>query len=338
MYILYNYCIMNFKKQIFAMARQDLKTLVFPEAGLSDTIVFAVKTIVNKKLAKVILIGDPSAFFSKYSNLESENLKIINPSASPLCAEVERFLLSRRGDKGITPDVAAQLAQDHYYFSAALVALSYADGIVCGSEGGASKTLRPALEIIKGKESGTLLSSGMIFVGKTRTFKRPVLLADPALVQNPSASQLVDIAKCSVDLWKTIFLEEPKVAFLSYSTNQSANGESVDKMRVAAQLFAMACPEVISGGEMQLDCALSPRAQAKKLPGCRLRGDANILIVPDINAGNILAKSLGVVAGLSTVGAIGLGFAKPISILGTIATADEIVMTAAITAILAQVD
>lgn len=178
----------------------------------------------------------------------------------------------------------------------------------------------------------------MIFVGKTRAIKHPILLADPALVQNPTAMQLVHIAKCSVDLWKTIFLEEPKVAFLSYSTNQSASGESVAKMQTSAKMFAQAFPDVLSDGEMQLDCALCQRAQAKKFPQSKLRGDANILIAGDINAGNILAKSFGVVAGLSTVGAIGLGFAKPISLLGTIATVDEIIMTAAITAIVAQVD
>lgn len=137
MYIPYTYCVMNFKKQIFAMARQDMKTIIFPEANLSDTIVCAVKKIVKKQIAKVILIGPQSAFFSKYSNLESEHLKIIDPATSPLSKEVEGFLLSARGEKGLTPDLAKTLAQDPYYFSATLVALSYADGILCGSEGGA---------------------------------------------------------------------------------------------------------------------------------------------------------------------------------------------------------
>lgn len=330
---------MNFKKQIFAMARQDTKTLVFPEANFSDKVMQAVNIITSQKLAKVILIGSQSTLFAKYSSLENQFLKIIDPLTSDLRFEVANIINAKRKEKGITLQKAQELAQDPYYFATGLVLLNYADGLVSGAESITSKTYLPALELIKGINDDAFLSSAVIFVGKNKYIKnRPLLLADPALNINPSATQIVDIARASADLWKTLFLEEPKLAFLSYSTNQSAKGDSVLKMRTAAKMFQSECPEIISDGEMQLDCALNPKTQAKKFPESKIKGDANILIVPDLASGSILAKSLSVVGGLKCIGPISLGFKKPVSDLSRSATVEEIVLISAITAIQAQVE
>ena len=330
---------MNFKKQIFSMARQDVKTLVFPEANFSDNIMSAVKIITQKGLAKVILIGDQSSLFVKYSSLESSFLKIVNPATSELGAEVAEKIYEVRKHKGMTREDAKALALDPYYFAVALVLLDYADGMVSGSESITSKTYRPALELIKGKTNESLLSSAMIFIGKNPLVKnRPILVSDCALVRQPTGGQLVDIAKKGVELWKTLFFEEPRVAFLSYSTNASAEGESVIKMRNACKLFQSECPDVISEGEIQLDVALNPKVQAKKFPESKIKGDANILIVPDIDSGNMLAKAFKTVGGLLSIGPISLGFKKPISDVSRSASVEEIVLISALTAIQAQVE
>ena len=330
---------MNFKKQIFAMAKQDLKTLVFPEANFSDKIMQAVKIITDKKLAKVILIGSQSNLFARYSSLENSYLKIIDPFATDLRFEVAKTIFSRRVDKGMTMERAEELAVDPYYFATGLVLLNYADGLVSGSESITSKTYRPALELIKGANDNKFLSSAVIFVGKNKNLKsQALLLADPALNINPSATELVDIAKLSSELWRTLFLDEPRLAFLSYSTNSSAKGDSTLKMRTATNMFKSECPEVISDGEMQLDCALNFKSQEKKFPDSKIKGDANILIAPNLDSANLLGKALTVVGGLKAVGPISLGFKKPVSDISRSATVEEIVLISAITAIQAQVD
>lgn len=320
------------------MAKQDIKTIVFPEASFSDAVIKAAKFLAGKKICKVILIGDESAFFVKYNNLESPFLKIINPKTSELTAEVAKKILQLRAHKGIDAEQALSLAQQPYYFACGLVVLNYADGIVSGTESAASATYRPALEIIKGKTPNAVMSSGALFIGENLGRKQAFLLADCALLQNPTEDQLVCVAKRCVDLWKTIFLQEPKVAFVSYSTNQSAQGGTVQKMQNAAKKFLAKFPEVVSDGEMQLDCALSAKAQAKKWQNCKIKGDANIIIVPNIGVGNAVAHTIGQLTSLEMIGPIGLGFARPVCILNADASVSEIVALSAIAAIQAQDD
>lgn len=330
---------MNFKKQIFAMARQDVQTIVFPEASFSDKVMQAVKILLKKRLVKVILIGDESAMYLRYSSLESPSLKIINPKTSELKDEFAKQIFALRGKKGVNLQDALELAENAYYFSIMLVKNGYADGIVTGSESSSVQTFKPAMELIKGTKPDALLSSSMLYVGYNFTLRnRPILISDCALVENPTAEGLVDIAKNCVEFWKMLFIQEPKVAFLSYSTQGSAKGESISKMQKASKLFAEKYPEIISDGEMQLDCAIVPKSQAKKFPESKIKGDANILIVPDINSGNMLGKAFHTVGGLEGIGPISQGFARPISDLSRNATINEIVLVSVITAIQAQIE
>lgn len=330
---------MNLKKQIFNMAKQDVKKIVFPEASFSDKIIEAVRFVVKKGIAKAILIGDESALYLRYSSLESENLQIINPKTSDLRTDFAKEIFELRKEKGVSQKQAEELAQDPIYFGTMLVKNGYADAMVSGVESNSATTFRPALQLIKGKEPDSLVSSIMLYMGKNRTLKnRPILISDCALVENPTAEGLVEIAKNCVDFWKMIFIEEPKVAFLSYSTNGSANGESINKVKKGAELFKKMYPDVIADGEMQLDCAVMQASQTKKNPDCKIKGDANILIVPDINSGNLLGKAFQHIAGLTGVGPITQGFKRPISDMTRNSTIEEIVLLIAITAIQAQLE
>ncbi|MDD4815629.1 MAG: phosphate acyltransferase [Clostridia bacterium] len=335
----YNQNIMNLKKQIFSMAKQDVKKIVFPEASSSDKTIEAVRYVVRKGIAKAILIGDESALYLRYSSLESENLQIINPKTSDLKNDFAKEIFELRKEKGMTKQQAEELAQDPIYFSTMLVKNGYADAMVSGAESNSADTFKAPLQLIKGKEKDSLISSIMLYMGKNHALKnKPILISDCALVENPTAEGLVEIAKNCVDFWKMLFIEEPKVAFLSYSTNGSAKGDSIDKVRKGAELFKKTYPYVIADGEMQLDCAIMPTSQSKKNPDCKIKGDANIFIVPDINSGNLLGKSIHHIAGLTGVGPITQGFKRPISDMTRNSTIEEIVLLIAITAIQAQLD
>lgn len=328
---------MNFKKQIFAMARQDIKTLVFPEAGFSDKIIKAVKSLIKKHLIKAILIGDESALYLRYSSLENEDLRIINPKTSELKNEFAEQLFSLQKHKGMTKEFATNLVEDPYYFSTFLVKNNYADALISGSESFNATTLKPALEIIKGVKQDSLLSTTMLYVGKNRMLKnRAIMVSDCALIENPTAEDLVVIAKYCADFWKILFIDEPKIAFLSYSTNGSAESPSIEKMQTATKLFKQIYPDIVCDGEMQLDCAINSKFQEKKFPDSKIKGDANILIVPDINSGNILGNSIQYISGLMGIGPISLGFVSPISCLSRSCTIDEIIFNCVITAIQSQ--
>ena len=330
---------MNVRKQIYKMARQDVKTLVFPEAGFSDRIISAVRIGTAKKLFKAILIGDESAMFLKYSSIANENIEIINSKTSDLKDVFAEEIFKLRQHKGLTIEEAKELSQDPFYFATMLVRDGYADGMVAGVESPSAKTFRPALQLIKGEQPNSLVSSIELFFGFNRALKnKPLFVSDCALVENPTAEGLAEIAKNCVDLWKTLFIEEPKVAFLSYSTNCSAESDSINKMRLATKIFKENMPEVVCEGEMQLDVALKSDIALKKHPESKIKGDANILIVPDINAGSILAKSLQIVAGLNCVGPLSQGLIRPVNDVARSSSVEEIILTSAITAIQAQLD
>lgn len=330
---------MNIKKQIFSMAQQDVKTIVFPEAGFSDRIIEAVKIATQKGLARAIILGDKSALFLRYSSLEDKNLQIVNPKTSELREVFIQEMYEARKSKGLTKEEAEKLIDDPICFATMMVKDGYADGMVSGSESTSASTFKPALQLIKCAPASKLVSSSMLFFIKKGLFKtRPILIADCALVKNPNEEDLVEIAKNSIDFWKMLFISEPKVAFLSYSTKGSAKGESVDKMRKSTELFKQIAPDVIADGELQLDVAVSPQACKNKNINGPIKGDANILIVPDINSGSLLAKSLHNISGFACIGPVTQGFARPVNDITRNTTINEIVLLIAITSIQAQLN
>lgn len=321
---------MKVEKLLLKKAKEKFKTIVYPEADFSPRIIEATKIIAKKKIAKVILIGDESSLVLKYGKLD--NMQILNPKTSDLAEELSSAFYELRKNKGITKEEAREILYDPFYFATMLVHLGYADGMVGGAEVSTAKNLKPALQIIKGKTG--LVSSCFMFFGKNKFMKnKPFFLADAGLVEDPTSEGLAEIAGQTVNSAKSFIGLEPRLAFLSYSTKGSAKGESIDKVRRAYELFKQNNPNIIADGEVQLDCALVPEVSARKAPNSELKGQANILIVPDINAGNIVYKAIQYFGGLNAIGPITQGFNKPINDLSRGCNVKDIIILTAITAI-----
>lgn len=321
---------MKVEKLLLKKAKEKFKTIVYPEADFSPRIIEATKIIAKKKIAKVILIGDESSLVLKYGKLD--NMQILNPKTSDLAEELSSAFYELRKNKGVTKEEAREILYDPFYFATMLVHLGYADGMVGGAEVSTAKNLKPALQIIKGKTG--LVSSCFMFYGKNKFMKnKPFFLADAGLVEDPTSEGLAEIAGQTVNSAKSFIGLEPRLAFLSYSTKGSAKGESIDKVRRAYELFKQNSPNIIADGEVQLDCALVPEVSARKAPNSELKGQANILIVPDINAGNIVYKAIQYFGGLNAIGPITQGFNKPINDLSRGCNVKDIIILTAITAI-----
>lgn len=321
---------MNVEKLLLKKAKEKFKTIVYPEADFSPRIIEATKKIAKKKIANVILIGDESSLVLKYGKLGS--MQVINPKTSELTQELAKTFYELRKAKGITLEEANEKMLDPFYFATMLVKVGYADGMVGGAEVSTAKNLKPALEIIKGKSG--LVSSCFLFYGKNKFMKnKPFFLADAGLVENPTSEGLSEIASQTVKSAHDFIGLKPKLAFLSYSTKGSAKGESIDKVRRAYELFKEQNPQVPADGELQLDASLIPEVSNRKAPNSEIKGQANVLLVPDINAGNIVYKAIQYFGGLNAIGPITQGFNKPINDLSRGCNVKDIIVLTAITAI-----
>lgn len=319
---------MSATKKLIKQAKQKNKTIVFPEAGYSDRIISAVNIIAKKQIAKVILIADEGQMAIRFNKLK--NVTILNPKTSHLSKTLAKNLFELRKEKGMTEEKANELILNPFYFSVMLLKEGYADGMVAGAEVSTSTTLKPALELIKTKDG--LASSSMMFFGKHKTVKLPIILADPGLNPNPTSENLAKIAFQTVETFNMFFPEiEPKVAFLSYSTKGSASGELVDKMEKATQLFKAEHPTIKADGEMQLDAAIIERVGKKKASLSEVAGFANVLIVPDLNVGNIVYKSIQYFGNLLAIGPIIQGLNKPVNDLSRGCSVEDIVLLTALT-------
>lgn len=317
-------------KRLFARARAKNKTIIFPEAGFSDRTIEAVKILHKKKICNVILVGDESGFIIRDKSLSK--FTIMNPKTCPLKSKLAKHLFTKRKDKGMSMEEAENLVIDPYYFATLLVDIGVADGMVAGAECPTSRAIKPALQIIKSAKKGQLVSSSTLIFGKNDILKnRSLLLSDCGINLDPTASELVTIANQTVDTAKALGLEEMNVAFLSYSTHGSAHGASPEKMAQAAKAFSR--PAVKSDGELQLDAALRPEVAALKSPSSKIQGDANILIFPDLNSGNIAYKSMQIIGGMSSIGPIVQGLKKPVNDLSRGCSVMDIVILSAITAL-----
>lgn len=320
-------------KRLYSRARAKNKTIVFPEAGFCDKIIEAVKILKKKKICNVILIGDESSLVIRDKSLL--DFTIMNPKTSSLKNKLVKHLFSKRKDKGMTMEEAEKLVLDPYYFSTLLVDLNIADGMVAGAASSTARAIKPALQIIKSNKKDGKVSSSFFIYGKNKFLKNKCLvLADCGLIENPTADQLVETANQSVDTAKMLGLDEMNLAFLSYSTKGSAKGELVEKVKKAANKFNR--PAVISDGELQLDAALSPEVAETKMPGGKLKGNANILIFPDLNSGNITYKAIQLFGNLNAIGPIVQGLKKPVNDLSRGCSVQDIVTLSAITALQAK--
>ena len=316
--------------QLYKKAKELKRTIVFPEASFSDRTLEAVKYIHKKGIARVILIGDESALVLRDKSLIE--YEIINPQTFPNRDELVKRLYKKRKDKGMTIEEAEKLTLDPYYFSTLLVDAGLADGMVAGAEASTANTVRPALQVIKAKRKGGVVSSCFLMFGKNKFLKdKALIIADCGVIMHPSADELYQIACQSVETYLSLGLKDPKVAFLSFSSKGSAKDESVDIVREAYEKFKMT--GIACDGELQFDSAMVEAVAKHKAPNSEIKGDANILIFPDLNSGNICYKAMQYIGGLNAVGPILQGLNKPINDLSRGCSVEDIITVTAVTAL-----
>ena len=330
---------MSFIDGIKERARKEIKNIILPEAT-DLRILKAAQIVKNEGYAKVTLVGDEEKVreIAKENNIELGETKIIDPNKSEKTEQYANTLYELRKAKGMTEEEAHKLILDPVYFGMIMVKLGEADGLVSGAAHSTSNTLRPALQILKTAPGTKLVSAFFIMVvpnceyGANGTF----IFADSGLNEEPDSEKLSEIAISSSKSFKQLVGEEPKVAMLSYSTYGSAHSASTEKVIEATRLVKEKAPDLIVDGELQLDAAIVPEVAEFKAKGSPLKGEANVLIFPDLGAGNIGYKLTQRLAKAEAYGPLCQGIAKPVNDLSRGCNEFDVAGVIAITAVQAQ--
>lgn len=309
-------------------ARNNPKTIVLPEAGFSERIVKAGVLASNEKIAKIILLVKNDNELDNYDIHESEFLKVINITTHEIKEMLVSALYEKRKEKGLTLEGAEELIKNPVYFGTMMVDLGLADGLVAGAEIATAETFKPAFQIIKGRTSTTKVSSFFVMLRDEQVY----VLSDCGVNINPTAEEIAQIALLSAESARTIGqIVEPKVALLSYSTLGSAEGDDAIKMREAKAMLDTMNVDFKYDGEMQLDSAIVESVAKLKAPNSVIQGDANVLIFPNLSAGNIGYKLMQRFGGFKAIGPIAQGMRKPINDVSRGATVEDILQAIAIT-------
>ena len=332
---------MSFIETIKQRAKQDIKTIVLPEGNDIRTIEGA-KIALEEGYANIILLGNEEEITKAADehNFDISKAKIINPLNSPNYDEFVNSFYELRKNKGMTIEQAKELVLNPVYFGMLMVKdeETKADGLVSGAAHSTADTLRPALQILKTAPDTKLVSAFFVMVvpnceyGANGTF----IFADSGLNEEPDAEKLSEIAISSSKSFKQLVGEEPKVAMLSYSTYGSAHSASTEKVVEATKLAKEKAPELLIDGELQLDAAIIPEVAEFKAKGSPLKGEANVLVFPDLGAGNIGYKLVQRLAKAEAYGPLCQGIAKPVNDLSRGCSSQDIAGVIAITAVQGQ--
>lgn len=318
---------MKILEELKQRAKNKDCTIVLPEANLDERVMHAAKQILKENLSKIIVFGKREDFSKEF--FENENCQIINIATFEQLDEFVHQLYEMRKLKGMTIEEAKKLINEPTYFAMMLVKNNLADGVVAGAKYSTADVLRPALQIIKTKPSKKIVTGGMLMLKEE---KEPLFFGDVSLVENPTSEQLAEIAIANAEFMQKVINIEPKVAMLSYSTLGSAKSEMVDKVRIATELAQNR--GFLVDGEMQVDSALDLATAKKKGITSDVGGQANVLVFPDLNAGNIGYKLVARLGGYNAIGPIMLNFNNPVNDLSRGCTTEEIVNTVLITKLL----
>lgn len=326
---------MGFIDTIKARAKANKKTIVLPESGDIRTIEAASK-ILAEDIADLILVGNEAEISKLAEGYDISKAKIVDPANSDKLESYVELLVELRKSKGMTPEKATELlTKDYLYFGVTMVKAGDADGMVAGACHSTADVLRPSLQILKTAPGTKIVSAFFVMVvpncefGANGTF----VFSDAGLCQNPTAEELAVIAGSSAKTFELLVQEEPVVALLSHSTKGSAKHADVDKVVEATRLAKEAYPDLKLDGEFQLDAAIVPSVGASKAPGNEVAGKANVLVFPDLDAGNIGYKLVQRLAKAEAYGPVTQGIAKPVNDLSRGCSADDIVGVIAITAV-----
>ncbi len=323
---------LRFEYELIERAKVRRQHIVLPE-GTDERIIRAAEIILRRRIADLTLLGDPSEIQEAASTLgvHLEGAVIVDPSTSEWRSEFAKDYLRLRAHKGMTEERAYDAMLDVNYFGTMMMQHGKADGMVSGAAHTTAQTIRPALEIIRPRAGLSVVSSVFLMCLRDRV----LVYGDCAVNPDPSASELADIATSSADT-ASAFNIEPRIAMLSYSTGESAQGEDVARVREATALVRTRRPDLQVVGPIQYDAAVDPSVARQKLPDSEVAGRATVLIFPDLNTGNNTYKAVQRSAGAVAIGPVLQGLAKPVNDLSRGCSVSDVVMTVAVTAIQAQ--
>lgn len=327
---------MEILKRFIETAKSNPQRIVLPEGDEPRTLK-AADRIIGDGIAKIILLGqsDKILALAKENGLKNiERATIIDPQKS---ADAERYtdlLFELRKNKGLTREQAVELVKDPLYFGCLMMKSGDADGELAGARNTTGNVLRPALQIVKTQPGISVISGAMLMFCKEKAYGEDgfLLVADVAVMPNPTAQELAQIAVCTGRTMKNMIGIEPKVAMLSFSTKGSAQHEFVDRVVEATGMAQQMAPELKIDGELQADAALVPSVGKFKAPGSPVAGEANVLVFPALEIGNIAYKMVERLGGAVSVGPVLQGMAAPINDLSRGCSVDDIYYMTAITA------
>ena len=329
---------MGFIDEIKARAKADKKVIVLPETEDERTYK-AAETVLKEGLADLVLVGSKEEIEKNKGTYDISGATIVDPATDARTEGYIAKLVELRQKKGMTPEQAKELLLSNYlYYGVMMVKMGDADGMVSGACHSTADTLRPCLQILKTKPGTKLVSAFFLMVvpncdmGANGTF----IFADAGLEQNPDPEKLANIAISSADSFKLLVEKEPVVAMLSHSTKGSAKHADVDKVVEATKIAQELAPELALDGELQLDAAIVPSVASLKAPDSDVAGQANVLIFPNLDAGNIGYKLVQRLAKAEAYGPMTQGMAKPVNDLSRGCSAEDIAGVVAITCVQAQ--
>lgn len=317
------------------LVKSKKQRIVLPE-GTDERVLEAARKATDEGVAEVTVLGDEEDIvkLAKKIGVSLEGIEIINPQKSPKREDYAKLLYELRKHKGMTPEEAYEKSASYLYYGVLMVYSGDADGEVSGATHPTSDTVRPALQLIKCSPDVELASAFFAMIvpdcpyGENGFF----LFADSGMVVDPNPRELAQIAISTADTMKNLFGIEPKVALLSFSTKGSASHPLVDKVAEATRIARERRPDIILDGELQVDAAIIPWVAEKKAPGSPVGGKANVLIFPNLDAGNIAYKLVQRLAKAEAYGPILQGLKKPVNDLSRGCSASDIVNVITITA------
>lgn len=332
-----NFYTMDLVQQIINRAKGNLQRIVLPEATEERTLK-AADRVLAENIAKLILIGNPDEIhrLAKQWGLENiDKATIIDPQNNAKSEEYAALLAELRKKKGMTLDQARELVKNPLYLGCMIIKTGDADGQISGALSTTGDTLRPALQIIKCAPGITCVSGAMLLITKEEQYGEQgvLVVGDVAVTPMPDADQLAQIAVCTAQTACSVAgFEDPRVAMLSFSTKGSAKHEVVDKVVEATKKAKEICPDMKVDGELQADAALVPSVGKKKAPGSDIAGNANVLVFPCLEVGNIAYKLVQRLGNAEALGPILQGIARPVNDLSRGCSVEDIYKMVAITA------
>lgn len=324
---------MGFSAVLLNRARALKRAVVLPESD-DERVLKAASKVLEIDGAKIILLGKKDEILARGGSLDLSKAQFIDISTSEYFDDFASTLFELRKAKGMSKDEAKELISRSEYFGTMLVYKGIAHAMVSGAKTTTADTIRPALQFVKMKDGISTVSGAYVMVleGQSEKNERVWFFADCAITPRPSTEQLAGIALSTANTAKS-FGYEPKVAFLSYSTGDSAKGEMIDFVKEALEIAQKAAPDIAMDGPMQFDAAVDSKVAKSKMPNSKVAGQANVFIFPDLNCGNITYKAVQRSANALAIGPILQGLKKPVNDLSRGCSVDDIVNTVLISAL-----